>query len=146
VILTEGALKADVSAHLLDNKYAVIAVAGVSSFSEDFGRRLRELIPELRQVVIAFDADQGRKPEVQKALERLRGSEEKPDGGTLREAGLDVRELRWAEEKGKGLDDYLLSDPAHRIEVNDFLRESLASIGRSYARRNERRAAAELSL
>jgi DNA primase len=137
-ILTEGALKADVSARLLNDRHAVIAVAGVSSFSEHFGKRLREQIPELRQVVIAFDADAGRKPEVQKALERLRG--------TLRDANLDVRELRWAEEKGKGLDDYLHSDPARRIEVKEFLKESLASVGRSYGGTNERRAAAELSM
>jgi Domain of unknown function (DUF3854) len=131
-------LKADVSAHLLNDRHAVIAVAGVSSFSEHFGKRLREQIPELRQVVIGFDADAGRKPEVQKALERLRE--------TLRDAGLDVRELRWAEERGKGLDDYLLGDPARRVEVNDFLKESLASVGRSHTRTNERRAAAELGL
>lgn len=121
-IITEGSLKADVSAHLLNNKHAVIAVAGVSSFPEDFGRRLKSQIPELRQAVIAFDADAGRKPEVGKALERL--------NDTLREAGLDVRELRWEESQGKGLDDYLLKDPGRRNEVREFLRESLASLDR----------------
>ncbi len=121
-IITEGALKADVSAHLLNDKHAVIAVAGVSSFPEDFGRQLKSQIPELRQAVIAFDADVGRKPEVGKALERL--------NETLREAGLDVRELRWEESQGKGLDDYLLKDPGRRNGVREFLREGLASLDR----------------
>jgi len=121
-ILTEGALKADTSAHLLNDKHAVIAVAGVSSFSEHFGKRLREQIPELRQVVIAFDADAARKPEVRKALERLRG--------TLQEAGFDVRELKWEESLGKGIDDFLLKDQRHQNEVRAFLRDSLASLNR----------------
>jgi len=137
-IITEGALKADVASHLLNNKYAVIAVAGVSSFPEDFGRRLKSQIPELRQAVIAFDADAVRKPEVRKALERL--------SETLRDAGLDVRELRWEESQGKGLDDYMLSDQGRRAEIKAFLGEILASIGRSHARTNERQAATGLSM
>lgn len=137
-IITEGALKADVAAHLLNNKYAVIAVAGVSSFPEDFGRRLKSRIPELRQAVIAFDADAVRKPEVLRALERLSGS--------LRDAGLEVRELRWEESQGKGLDDYLLRGQGHRTEIEAFLGECLASVGRSHARTNEREAANVLGL
>ena len=46
-------------------------------------------------------------------------------------AGLDVRELAGNERQGKGLDDYLLKDPEHRNGVEDFLRESLASLNRS---------------
>lgn len=137
-IITEGALKADVATHLLGYKHAFIAVAGVSTFGDDFGQRLRSQIPELHQVVIAFDADADRKPEVLQALNRL--------SETLSGAGLDVRELKWEEKKGKGIDDYLLSDPAHRNKVEGFLRESLASIGRDYARTNERRATIELDL
>ena len=56
-ILTEGALKGDTAAHLLGDQHCVIALAGVGSFQEDFGRWLREQMPELRQIVIAFDAD-----------------------------------------------------------------------------------------
>jgi conjugative relaxase-like TrwC/TraI family protein len=124
VILTEGALKADVAAYLLNDKYAVIAVAGVSAFSDDFARQLREQIPELRQVVIAFDADAGRKKEVRDALERLRGSQEEPNKGILQKAGLAVRELRWEESQGKGIDDYLIKDPSHRKNVESFLNYS----------------------
>jgi len=125
VIITEGALKADTAAHLLGERHCVIALAGVGSFREDFGRWLRELMPELRQIVIAFDADAASNSAVQHQLERL--------GETLRSAGLDVRELRWEQSKGKGIDDYLLNDPGHRNGVEDFLRESLASLNRGEA-------------
>jgi hypothetical protein len=121
-IITEGALKGDVVAHLLGGENAVIAVAGVLSFPEDLGRRLKWQLPELQQVVIAFDADADRKPEVQHGLRRLSES--------LRAAGLDVRELKWAEALGKGLDDYLLADPAHRIRMRKFLGRSLAALER----------------
>jgi Domain of unknown function (DUF3854) len=91
----------------------MIALAGVNSFPDDLGHRLRAQIPELRRVVIAFDADAGRKVEVQQALKRLKES--------LREAGLDLREMKWEERQGKGLDDYLRTDAGHRREVKAFL-------------------------
>ncbi|HKX33310.1 MAG TPA: MobF family relaxase [Blastocatellia bacterium] len=122
IIITEGALKGDIVAHLLGDQNAVIALAGVSSFQDDFGQRLKWQLPELRQVVIAFDADAQRKSEVQHQLGRL--------SQTLVAAGLDVRELHWEESQGKGLDDYLLKDPGHRNEVGEFLKESLASLNR----------------
>ena len=122
VIITEGALKGDTAAHLLGDRHCVIALAGVGSFREDFGRWLRELMPDLRQAVIAFDADAAIKPEVQHQLERLCES--------LRSAGLDARELRWEQRQGKGIDDYLLSDPGRRSGAEDFLKESLASLNR----------------
>jgi hypothetical protein len=82
-------------------------------------------MPDLRQAVIAFDADAASNPAVQHQLERL--------GETLRSAGLDVREMRWAERQGKGIDDYLFNDPGHRSGVEDFLNESLASLDRGEA-------------
>jgi ATP-dependent exoDNAse (exonuclease V) alpha subunit len=130
-IITEGALKADVAAHLLGNKHAMIAVAGVNSFPDDFGKLLRAQIPELRQIIIAFDADAGRKVEVQQALGRLRE--------TLREAGLDLHELKWDERQGKGLDDYLIKGVAHRTEVKAFLDHGLRQdeylFGRNHSQR-----------
>jgi conjugative relaxase-like TrwC/TraI family protein len=125
VIITEGALKADTAAHLLGDRHCLIALAGVGSFREDFGRWLRELMPGLRQAVIAFDADAASNPAVRHQLERL--------GETLRSAGLDVRETSWEERQGKGIDDYLLNDSGHRSGVEDFLRESLASLNRGEA-------------
>jgi hypothetical protein len=124
-IITEGALKADTAAHLLGDRHCVIALAGVGSFREDFGRWLRDLTPELRQIVIAFDADAASNSAVQHQLERL--------SETLRAAGLDVRELRWEQRRGKGIDDYLLNDPESRSGVEEFLRESLAALDRGGA-------------
>lgn len=95
-LLTEGALKGAVISYFLN--CGVIGVAGVSTFAEDFGERLREDFPELRHVRIAYDNDWRQKREVRKALFRLQG--------TLRRAGL-----RWSVRKFpdafKGYDDYL---------------------------------------
>lgn len=44
-IITEGALKGTTIAHYMDR--GVITVQGVSSFKEDFGKRIRAQIPEL---------------------------------------------------------------------------------------------------
>jgi conjugative relaxase-like TrwC/TraI family protein len=122
-IITEGGLKGDTSAYLLGDRHCVMALAGVSNFrKEDFGQWLREQIPELRQVIIGFDADAERITEVREALKRLVES--------LTEAGLDVRALHWKESQGKGLDDYLWKDPEHRNNVEEFLSESLASLDR----------------
>src|SRR5262249_35175454 len=129
VIITEGALKADIASHLLGGN-AVVAVAGVHSFQEDFGQRLKAQMPELRQAVIAFDADSGRNPVVQQAPDRL--------GESLKAAGLDVREMRWTEQKGKGIDDYLLKDPSHQAEVKTFLKESLESIEHGHTSAQQR--------
>lgn len=97
VIITEGALKADIIGHYLDR--SVISVQGVMSFPAEFGQQLKEKFPELRQVNIAFDADSKRKPEVQRAIERLEL--------VLEQAGFKVAVLKWQERDGKGLDDYL---------------------------------------
>ena len=122
-ILTEGALKADVSARLLSNAVGVIAIAGVQSFPDDLGDRLRRQLPELRQVTIAFDADLDRKPEVRHGLDRLKA--------TLEGAGLETSGLKWREEQGKGLDDYLHQSPARQGAVLEALHKERALIDRS---------------
>jgi len=96
-IITEGALKGDIIAHYTDR--GVITVQGVSSFKDDFGKKLREQIPELHKVSIAFDADYARNPNVQRALTRL--------SETLQQADLEAERLKWEESEGKGLDYYL---------------------------------------
>lgn len=95
-MLTEGVLKADVIAHYLDR--GVIGVAGVGNFPKEFGKELREKIPELRRVLLAYDADLVRNPHVQLHLDKLRDN--------LKDAGFEVRVGRWDESHGKGLDDY----------------------------------------
>jgi hypothetical protein len=52
--LTEGALKADVAAHLLNVPF--IASGGVSQWGSDFAERFKDRFPEHR-AVIAFDRD-----------------------------------------------------------------------------------------
>jgi Domain of unknown function (DUF3854) len=105
-ILTEGALKGAVISFFLN--CGVIAVPGVSTFTDDFGEQLKSDFPELRRVCIAFDNDWRQKPAVRKALFRLQGM--------LRRAGL-----RWSVRKFpdafKGFDDYLAATVARKEEV-----------------------------
>ena len=108
-ILTEGALKADVTARLLGNRCGVIAIAGVQSFRSNLGERLRSEFPALRSITIAFDADYDRKPEVRAAFDRLKDS--------LERAGLQTERLVWPEARGKGIDDHLHNHPEWREKV-----------------------------
>jgi DNA primase len=98
LVVTEGALKADVIAYL--TQQPVVGVAGVGTFGADFTMRLQAAAPALRYVVVAYDMDLYHKPEVLQALEALTGQ--------LQRAGLRVRVRTWP-EKWKGLDDYLLA-------------------------------------
>lgn len=98
-IITEGILKADICAEMLD--CCVIGFAGASSFPNDVGAQLRESLPRLAEVAIAYDADLHTKPEVKAALLRVRDA--------LRRAGVRVRAWTWDVSEGKGFDDYLLA-------------------------------------
>jgi hypothetical protein len=109
LLITEGAKKAGAALTL---GYAAIALPGVNS-----GYRTKDtlqnpvepyLIPDIaamvipgRQVYLAFDQDE--KPEtvyrVELALSRF--------GQLLKAAGCDVRVVRWATGKGKGIDDLI---------------------------------------
>lgn len=97
-IITEGILKADICAEMLD--CCVIGFAGASSFPHDVGAQLRESLPRLAEVAIAYDADLHTKPEVKAALLRVHDS--------LRRAGVRVQAWTWDLSEGKGFDDYLL--------------------------------------
>ena len=99
VVITEGALKADVAARFLQSP--VIAAAGVTQFGQDFAARLRSIAPALRTVYVAFDLDWQSNETVKRALFRL--TEE------LERARLVVRLRAWPRHLGKGIDDYLLS-------------------------------------
>jgi hypothetical protein len=98
VLLTEGALKADVVSYFMDAP--VIAAAGVHNFGQDFAATLREKFPNLRTTFIAFDSDFRVKPQVRAALEKLMRE--------LSGAGFKVRVRTWPPEY-KGIDDYLLA-------------------------------------
>lgn len=95
VIVTEGALKADVIAEHLG--CVVVGVPGVSSFAVNFGSWLTFKMPALQRVLIAYDSDWKTKPMVRAALARMIES--------ITEAGLAGVVLEW--DKAKGLDDLL---------------------------------------
>jgi hypothetical protein len=98
VVITEGALKADVAAYL--SGAPVIAAAGVSNFGDRFAERLRTSFPNLRRTVIAFDRDILEKSQVSRALLHL--------SQQLEQARFMVRVRTWP-PPAKGYDDYLLS-------------------------------------
>jgi hypothetical protein len=99
VLITEGALKADVAAFLLDAP--VIAAAGVSNFGQDFAENLKAKFPKLKTCFVAFDSDWRIKPQVKAALEKLMHG--------LSGAGFRVKVRTWPPHMGKGIDDYLLA-------------------------------------
>jgi hypothetical protein len=106
VLVTEGALKANVIAHLAH--LPVVAIAGVSTFGANFGARLRAEFPNLHEAVIAFDRDMMEKQPVRAALERL--------GANLSAARFRVRVRMW-DSPAKGFDDYLLEQARASREV-----------------------------
>lgn len=100
VIVTEGALKAEIVAERL--RCPVIGLVGVGLFSDSFGVELRRELPPLQQVLIGFDQPEGEESDrarenVARQLDRLHES--------LRRAGLRSETMRWS--GAKGLDDYL---------------------------------------
>lgn len=97
VLLTEGALKADVISHFLS--VPVIAAAGVGLFGRDFGVQLKADHPNIT-AVICFDSDWRTKPQVKTALIALQRQ--------LTAAGVPWRVRCWPTEF-KGYDDFLLS-------------------------------------
>ena len=105
-LITEGALKGMIISHFLNA--GVIAVAGTGSFNDDFGAMLKTELPELRQVVIAYDSDWQRNKEVKKALLRLQRN--------LTRAGLRWKVRTWAGD-AKGYDDFLLSMAQQHEEI-----------------------------
>ncbi len=95
--VTEGALKSQVVSELTGE--AVVGIAGVTSFSETFGCDLRRAIPELKNVVVAYDADFRTNEAVKRGMTKLRQN--------LNAAGLSVSVRVWDASAGKGFDDVL---------------------------------------
>jgi hypothetical protein len=97
VLLTEGALKADLIAQFLG--VPVIAAAGVALFGNNFGATLKRLYPDIT-AIICFDADWRVKPHVKAPLIALQRQ--------LTAAGVKWRVRCWPSEH-KGYDDYLFA-------------------------------------
>jgi hypothetical protein len=98
LIITEGALKADVIAHL--SNMPVAGVAGVSTFGATFAANLRQRFPALRNIVIAYDRDMLENEHVYGALRRLTCQ--------LERERFQVRIRTWPTD-AKGYDDFLLA-------------------------------------
>lgn len=97
VTITEGALKADVAAHI--SGAPVIGVAGTHA-TRGLAERLRTGLPLVRRVLVAFDRDMMEKPQV---LDAALGLCEQ-----LEAEGFDVKVRTWPGPE-KGIDDYLLA-------------------------------------
>lgn len=95
IIITEGALKADVIAHRTDS--GVCALAGVVNWSDGLPERLVALGVEKAR--IAFDSDFLTNEHVLRAINKL--------GIALMGAGIKTSVITWPPVKGKGLDDFL---------------------------------------
>lgn len=120
IIITEGEFKALALARLARHetptgRFLPIGLSGVWNWQGRIGKQttadgervdekgvipcLRRIEWKGRRVIIAFDADAQRKPQVQAA--RFKLSRE------LRSVGAEVGYLDWAEQDGKGVDDWL---------------------------------------
>lgn len=97
VMITEGALKADVAAHLSGSP--VIGVAGTHAV-RGLAARLRTGLPLLRRVLVAYDRDMMEKPQVLDATLALCAQ--------LEGEGFAVKVRTWPGPE-KGIDDYLLT-------------------------------------
>lgn len=101
IVITEGALKADVIAELMRNPApCVVGLASVGTFSFQFGWELRQALPNLTRVGLAYDNDRFSNPHVETQHARLRA--------TLDNAGIENSPLNW-NRQFKGLDDYLIA-------------------------------------
>lgn len=98
VVITEGALKANIAADILD--VCVVGLVAVGTFSDRIGWELRNALPSLRRVLIAYDADWKTNDKVERQMKRLKG--------VLEHAGIHHAVWEWPMEQGKGLDDYLI--------------------------------------
>lgn len=98
VIITEGALKADIAHYL--SRFTFVSVPGVNSI-RGIEQVLRDL--DAKRVYIAFDMDMSEK--VRKIVLEARKKLEK----VLLQNGFDVRIKEWDRCLGKGIDDYLLT-------------------------------------
>jgi hypothetical protein len=96
VTLTEGALKSQIAAHLLN---APVVGNAPSCFGADFAANLKKDFPQIKTVYVAFDMDFRRNAHVKAALFRLVEQ--------LEHARFDVRVRTWP-DRWKGIDDYLL--------------------------------------
>lgn len=106
VIVTEGALKAEVIAEAKRRRNEpdyVIGLVSVSTFEDSFGANLKRICPFVQTVQIAFDSDWRTNEKVKAQMKRFADS--------IRSAGLRLQVLTW-ESGEKGYDDLLVKEAA----------------------------------
>jgi hypothetical protein len=96
ILLTEGALKADIIGFFTG--LSIFGAAGVGNFGADFAANLRRNYPHLKKAVVAYDRDVMVKDQVYAALWKL--------GRSLEQERFDVLVRTWP-DKYKGFDDFL---------------------------------------
>lgn len=112
VYVTEGALKADIIANLLD--VGVIASAGINAINPN---RIFEVFPEINKIILVFDMDWQTKEKVRLAYLRLLN--------ILRERNVNIEVAVWDLTLGKGFDDVLVNknytkDSVKYISADEF--------------------------
>lgn len=101
IIITEGALKADRIFEFSGE--TCVAIAGITAVNfQNLADELKTNLPELREVIIAYDADWRENDNVRRAIVRLER--------TLRKNGFQTQVAKWDISKGKGLDDVLANE------------------------------------
>jgi hypothetical protein len=100
LIITEGGLKAIVASECLPQVWMCGLVA-VGSFDDNFGWYLRQRLPKVTEIAIAYDSDWRTNAKVEAQMTRLKT--------TLANAGYSPIVLEWPADQGKGFDDYLLN-------------------------------------
>lgn len=118
VVITEGALKADIIGELAS--VGVVAMGGVNVLKpEDFSNKLFTVFPDVEKVYIAFDMDWETKKEVRSSLTNLVNA--------LKGKDKSIFVRTWDISLGKGLDDVLYT------EINEGIPEEyLDSLGNFY--------------
>ncbi|MHB8927798.1 MAG: DUF3854 domain-containing protein [Bacillota bacterium] len=117
VWITEGPIKADISAMLLGE--TVIAVPGVNAWE---GSGLLDALKKhtVTEAVIAFDADLATNKWVTRSAWKLYR--------TLRRSGITARFADWDPEDGKGLDDLLVAGKKPKVLSAPAWREKHAAL------------------
>ncbi len=117
VWITEGPIKADISAMLLGE--AVIAVPGVNAWE---GSGLLDALKKhsVAEATIAFDADLAANKWVARSAWKLHRA--------LRRAGITTQFAAWSLEDGKGLDDLLVAGKKPKVLSAPVWREKHAAL------------------
>ena len=100
VVITEGALKANIVAEHLDA--CVVGLVAVGTFPESIGNRLISALGPIKAATIAYDSDWYRNPVILGQLLRL--------AHALENSKIAVKVALWDPAEGKGIDDYLLKN------------------------------------